>query len=91
MQSIWCTKAWTDNAETYIACALAGLGLIQIPAFDVQHHLRAGDLVQLMPEANPAPMPVHLVYPHRKHLSRRLQVFMVWVEALMRPHMSARA
>lgn len=83
------SRVSANNAETYIACALAGLGLIQIPAFDVQHHLRSGELVALMPEARAAPMPVHLVYPHRKHLSRRLQVFMAWVEALMRPHLGA--
>ena len=45
----------------------------------------------LMPAANPAPMPVHFVYPHRKHLSRRLQAFMVWCEALLGTHLSARA
>jgi len=35
-------------------------------------------------------MPVHLVYPHRKHLSRRLQTFMTWIEELMRPYLVAR-
>lgn len=84
------SRASANNAETYIACALAGLGLIQIPAFDVQQHLSAGELVSLMPEARAAPMPVHLVYPHRKHLSRRLQTFMTWIEELMRPYLVAR-
>lgn len=81
------SRVGANNAETYIACALAGLGLIQIPAFDVQHHLQAGELVRLMPDAQAEPMPVHLVYPHRRHLSRRLQAFMLWVDALMSPHM----
>ena len=81
------SRVSANNADTYIACALAGLGLIQIPAFDVLHHLRAGELVPLMPDAQAAPMPVHLVYPHRKHLSRRLQAFMLWLQALMGPHL----
>lgn len=85
------SRVSANNAETYIACALAGLGLIQIPAFDVQHHLRADELLPLMPDAKPSPMPVHLVYPHRKHLSRRVQAFMSWLEALMSPHLRARA
>lgn len=75
-----------DNAETYIACALAGLGLIQVPRFDVAHHLEAGELVEVMPDACAAPMPVHLIYPHRKHLSRRVQAFFAWMEELVRPH-----
>ena len=52
-----------NNAETYIACALAGLGMIQIPAFDVQDHLLAGELVDVMPTARPGPMTVNFVYP----------------------------
>jgi DNA-binding transcriptional LysR family regulator len=82
------SRVGANNAETYIACALAGMGLIQIPAFDVQHHLRAGELVDVMPHARPAPMPVQLVYPHRKHLSRRLQTFLGWVEGLIEPHLT---
>jgi DNA-binding transcriptional LysR family regulator len=30
-----------NSAEAYIACCLAGLGLIQIPAYDVKDHLRS--------------------------------------------------
>jgi DNA-binding transcriptional LysR family regulator len=76
-----------NNAKTYIACGLAGLGMIQIPRFDVMDLLRAGDLVEVMPDARPSPMPVHLVYPHRKHLSRRVQAFLSWIEALLVPLM----
>jgi DNA-binding transcriptional LysR family regulator len=40
-----------------------------------------------MPDARPAPLPVHLVYPHRQHLPRRVQVFLDWIAALLAPHM----
>jgi len=76
-----------NNAETYIACCLAGLGLIQIPAFDVREHLASGELVQVL-SAWPAPaMPVHLVYPHRRHLSRRMQAFSAWLAGMLAPHL----
>lgn len=81
------SRVSANNAETYIACALAGLGLIQIPAFDVQDHLRAGELVEVMLRARPAPLPVNLVYPHRRHLSRRLQAFLQWLEELLDPYL----
>ncbi len=80
-----------NNVETYIACALAGLGLIQVPAFDVREHLERGELVALMPDWRPAPMPVHLVYPHRRHLSRRLQAFGAWVAPLLAPALAGQA
>lgn len=76
-----------NHVETYIASALAGLGLIQVPQFDVREHLAAGELVEVMPDARPAPLPVHLVYPHRQHLPRRVQVFLDWIAALLAPHM----
>ncbi|MGO4624746.1 LysR family transcriptional regulator [Ensifer sp. 2YAB10] len=73
-----------NSAEGSIACCLAGLGLIQIPAYDVIDHLKEGRLVEVMPDHNAAPMPMALLYPHRQHLSRRLKVFADWLEALMR-------
>ena len=76
-----------NNAETYIACCLAGMGLIQIPRFDVQQLINAGRLVEVMPEFRPASMPVSLLYPHRHQRSHRLTVFMDWFEALMRPYL----
>ncbi|WP_315139633.1 LysR family transcriptional regulator [Achromobacter marplatensis] len=76
-----------NNAESYIACCLAGLGLIQIPRFDVQHLLDAGKLVEVMPAFRAAAMPVSLLYPHRRQRSRRLAVFHDWFAALVQPHL----
>lgn len=80
-----------NNAETYIACCLAGLGLIQIPAFDVRNHLEAGDLVQVLQPWPAPPMPVHIVYPHRRHLSRRVQAFSQWLTDILTPHLETGA
>ncbi len=74
-----------NNAETYIACCLAGLGLIQIPAFDVAESLSSGELVEVLQQWPAPSMPVQLVYPHRRHLSRRLQAFSDWLIRLMGP------
>lgn len=77
------SRVTVNSAEAYIACCVAGLGLIQIPAYDVRNHLDAGELVEVMPEHRAAPLPMTLLYPHRQHLSRRLQVFVEWLEELM--------
>ena len=77
-------RVTVNSAEAYIACCLAGLGLIQIPAYDVKRHIDAGELVEVMPGYRAAPMPMTLLYPHRQHLSRRLQVFADWLEQLLR-------
>lgn len=72
-----------NSAEAYIACCLAGLGLIQIPAYDVKVHLEAGELVEVMPAHRADPMAMTLLYPHRQHLLRRLTVFADWLEGLL--------
>lgn len=76
-------RVTVNSAEAYIACCLAGLGLIQVPAYDVKRHLDEGELVQVMPHHRAAPMPMALLYPHRQHLSRRLQVFADWIDDLL--------
>ncbi len=76
-------RVTVNSAEAYIACCLAGLGLIQIPAYDVKGHLATGELVEVLPGHRAAPMPMTLLYPHRRHLSRRLQVFADWLDRLL--------
>lgn len=81
------SRVIVNNAENYIACCVSGTGLIQIPRFDVQHLLDSGELVEVMPEFRAAPMPVSLIYPNRRQRSRRLNAFIEWFEALIRPHL----
>lgn len=73
-----------NSAEAYIAACLAGLGLIQIPAYDVRAQLETGDLIEILPACPAAPMPVTLLYPHRRHLPHRVRVFAAWLEKLLK-------
>ncbi|MBS7707123.1 LysR family transcriptional regulator [Chelatococcus asaccharovorans] len=82
-------RVTVNSAEGYIACCLAGLGLIQVPAYDVRYHIDAGELIAVMPEHCAEPMPMTLLYPHRQHLSRRLAVFADWLEVLLRRELLA--
>lgn len=80
------SRVTVNSAEALIACCLSGLGIIQVPAYDVSEQIRDGSLIPILPDHRPEPMPMHLLFPHRQHLSRRLQVFMDWVMPLMRRH-----
>jgi DNA-binding transcriptional LysR family regulator len=79
------SRVIVNNAETYIASCMAGMGLIQIPRFDVQHLLDDGTLVEVMPAFRAASMEVTLLYPHRRQRSRRLNAFVEWLEELIKP------
>jgi LysR family transcriptional regulator for bpeEF and oprC len=73
------------NAETYIACAQAGLGVIQVPRYDVADQLQDGLLVELLSDTPPPDLPLHILYPPQHRGSRLLQAFIDWLETLMAP------
>lgn len=73
-----------NSAEASIACCLAGLGLLQIPRYDVQAELRSGALVEVLPQHVAQPLPVTLLQPHRQHRAHRVQVFIDWLLPLLR-------
>jgi DNA-binding transcriptional LysR family regulator len=77
-----------NNSESYFQACLAGLGLIQAPEPALREMLARGELCELLPQWRPAPMPVSLLYAHRRHLPKRVQVFMQWLAALMQQYMA---
>jgi DNA-binding transcriptional LysR family regulator len=68
-----------NNSEAYVGACLAGLGLIQVPDTGARELVDSGQLVEVLPQLAAAPMQVSLLYANRRHLPRRVQVFMGWV------------
>ena len=65
--------------ESYLATARLGLGLVQVPRFHAETDLAQGTLVQVLLECPPPSVPVSLLYPRNRQLSRRVRVFIDWV------------
>jgi DNA-binding transcriptional LysR family regulator len=68
-----------NGAETYLAAAKLGLGLIQIPRYRGDIAVQAGELVEVLPAYPPTSTPVSLLYPRNRQLSPRVRVFIDWV------------
>jgi DNA-binding transcriptional LysR family regulator len=66
-------------AETMIAAARLGLGLVQVPIYHVAGDLADGTLVEVLKELRPSPTPVSLLYPQSRQLSPRVRVFIDWL------------
>jgi len=66
-------------AETYVAAARLGLGLIQVPRYHINTDLASGSLLEVLPAYRPPPTPVHLLYPQRRQMSPRVRVFIDWL------------
>jgi DNA-binding transcriptional LysR family regulator len=76
-----------NNSEAYEAACLAGAGLVQVPVPGLSDLVTQGRLVEVLPQFQAPPLPVSLVYAHRRQLPQRVQVFMNWLSEVMRPHL----
>jgi DNA-binding transcriptional LysR family regulator len=74
-----------NNTESYQAACVAGLGLIQAPTAGLQPLVDAGQLREVLRDYRAAPMPMNLLYAHRRHLPRRVRVFMEWLAGRLAP------
>ncbi|WP_460119102.1 LysR family transcriptional regulator [Pseudomonas sp. S2_C03] len=67
------------GAEIYAASAIAGLGLIQCPQYRMHTQIAQGLIQEVLPDTPPPPMPVSVLYPHNRHMSPRVRVFVDWL------------
>ncbi|AZF56168.1 LysR family transcriptional regulator [Pseudomonas sp. R11-23-07] len=67
------------GAEIYSASAVAGLGIIQCPHYRMAELIEQGVMREILKETPPPSMPVSVLYPHNRHLSPRVRVFVDWL------------
>ncbi len=65
----------SNNGEMTRAMVHAGLGIALLPTFIVSDELRAGHLETVLADQLKSEIPIHAVYPHRKHLSAKVRAF----------------
>lgn len=75
-----------NESSAYIALAVAGLGIVQAPAFMVYSHVRDGELVRVFPDWQVDSGELFVVYPPNRHLSAKVRVFVDWVAELFSTH-----
>jgi DNA-binding transcriptional LysR family regulator len=64
----------TNSADSCRAAALADLGLILQPSFLIAEDLRAGTLVEVMPDFRSLELGVFAVYPTRQHMTPKVRL-----------------
>ena len=72
-----------NSAESLVALALQGMGIVQVPRYHIEPHLKEGSLVPLLPHAPPSPSPLTLLYPQNRKYSARVNVFIEWLESII--------
>lgn len=72
-----------NNTDAYESACLAGLGIIQAPFAGVREYLESGQLVSVLDQQVPEPMPVSLLFTRQVHLPLRVAAFMGWLEQVL--------
>ncbi|REG51003.1 DNA-binding transcriptional LysR family regulator [Paraburkholderia sp. BL6669N2] len=75
-------KLVVNDANAYLAAGLASLGIIQAPAYTVQHAISSGQLVPVLRDWSQDVIPVNVVYAPNRYLSVKVRVFIDWVVEL---------
>ncbi|TDG13615.1 LysR family transcriptional regulator [Seongchinamella unica] len=65
----------SNNGRALLHAARTGLGLVQLPSFYLAEDLRAGKLIPVLEGNNPTDTGVWAVYPHNRHLSAKVRLF----------------
>jgi len=64
----------SNNGDTCCAAALQHQGIVLQPSFMVSHHLRAGALVEVLPQYRSLELGVYAVYASRRHVTPKVRV-----------------
>jgi DNA-binding transcriptional LysR family regulator len=80
------SRVSVNNVDAYRAACVVGLGITQAPILGAQHFLDEGKLIEILKDYRAPAMPVSMLYPHRRNLSKRMRVFMDWLSDLIKAH-----
>jgi len=75
-----------SSSSAYQESCRAGLGLIQAPRMGMEALLASGELVEVLPQWRPRPLPISIVYSHNRHLSARVRTFVDWAASVLVIH-----
>ncbi len=75
-----------NDSNACLAAGLAGLGVVQVPAFAADAAVRQGRLIPVLANWRCEPLPVHVVYPPNRFQGVKLRAFVDWVAELFAQH-----
>lgn len=77
-----CGTVAVNDADNYIACGVAGIGLIKTSLYLVEPYLQSGRLREVLTDFNAPARPISVLYPPNRHTPVKLKVFVDWLASL---------
>ncbi|SPH17500.1 HTH-type transcriptional regulator DmlR [Defluviimonas aquaemixtae] len=69
----------SDHGDVLTNWALAGLGIILKPVFEISEHLKSGRLVPILTDEPPVPVQMACLYTHRRRQDPKARLFIDFV------------
>ena len=73
-------KFHSNNGDVLIDAAISGAGLVLQPTFIASEAISSGKLIIVLPEFEPDPLGLYVVYAHRKLLPNKVRCFIDFIE-----------
>jgi len=77
-----------NTIATGLHAAESGWGVTRLLSYQVHESIAAGRLVRVLANAEPGPIPVHLVHPDARHVSAKVRAFLDFASAKLRVRLS---
>ncbi|HNC27646.1 LysR family transcriptional regulator [Accumulibacter sp.] len=77
-------RIWSNNGDTCIAACLHGAGIQLQPTFLIDRELRAGDLVEVLPEFRAITMGIYAVYPTRRFVLPKVRALVDFLNSRLK-------
>jgi DNA-binding transcriptional LysR family regulator len=69
-----------SEGEAQLRLALQGLGIVRLTRLTLTNAIRRGELVPLLQDYSAEePVPIHAIYPHRRHLASKVTAFVDFI------------
>ncbi len=75
-----------DDGNAYLAAGVAGMGILWLPRYMAEPHVKLGELQPLFEDWHLDPMPLYVAFPQNRHVSAKLRVFIDWIHEVMARH-----
>lgn len=69
----------SNNGDTNLEVALAGLGIAQFPIWMVSGHLKAGRLVEVLKDYEKTSIPLNVIYPQNRYIPLKVRCFIDFI------------
>jgi DNA-binding transcriptional LysR family regulator len=77
-------RVHANDATAACDAAVAGLGVVRLPNFILNEHLKSGSLIEILPDYQMKAMPVHIVYVKQGLLPLKVRAFVDWMAPRLR-------